>query len=128
MSGAIGSNGIDYASLFPISSASSNGVAGQILRALYGGGPGLTGSSGVNPIIALQDAQANETTDVANEAKQPQVQQAVAAFTKAVDSATSIKSLLQNPDFLNVFLTANGLGSETAYPALAQQEIGRAHA
>jgi Protein of unknown function (DUF1217) len=123
MSGAIGSNGIDYASLFPISSASSNGVAGQILRALYGGGPGLTGSSGVNPIIALQDAQANETTDVANEAKQPQVQQAVAAFTKAVDSATSIKSLLQNPDFLNVFLTANGLGSETAYPALAQQAL-----
>jgi hypothetical protein len=71
----------------------------------------------------LQEAQANQTADIANEAKTPTVQLAIQAFTKAVNSATSIKSLLSNPDFLKVFLTANGLGSETGYTALAQQAL-----
>lgn len=123
MSGSL-LTGINYASLFPSSSATASSASQQILQALYGGGTSsATGTSSENPITALQIAQANETTDVANEAKTPTVQLAIQAFTKAVDSATSIKSLLSNPDFLNVFLTANGLGSETSYTALAQQAL-----
>ena len=121
MSGALSLSGINYASLFPSSSTSS--VSSQILDALYGGTSSSTGTSDVNPITALQEAQANQATDVANEAKTPTVELAVQAFTKAVDSATSIKSLLSNPDFLNVFLTANGLGAQTGYTALAQQAL-----
>ena len=55
--------------------------------------------------------------------KRQPVQLAIQAFTKAVDSATSVKSLLSNPDFLQVFLTANGLGSQVGYTALAQQAL-----
>ncbi len=114
--------GINYASLFPASSSSSSAGSG-VLQALYDSSSSSSGTSDVNPIIALQIAQANQTTDVANEAKTPTVQLAIQAFTKAVDSATSVKSLLSNPNFLNVFLTANGLGSEAGYPALAQQAL-----
>jgi hypothetical protein len=122
MSGAVGLTGINYASLFPTSSSSSAGA--NILSALYGGSSSSTsGTSSLNPITALQQAQTNQTADIAAEAKTPAVQLAVQAFTKAVDSATSVKSLLSNPDFLNVFLTANGLGSETSYTALAQQAL-----
>src|SRR5579871_2624314 len=111
MSGSVGLTGINYASLFPSSTSAT--ASAQILQALYGGGTSSTaGTSSVNPITALQEAQANETTEVANEAKTPTVQLAIQAFTKAVNSATSIKSLLTNQDFLQVFLTANGLGSE----------------
>jgi len=123
MSGAVGLTSINVASLFP-ASASAGTAAAQILQALYGSGSSATSGTGDgNPITALQEAQANQTTDIAKEAKTPTVQLAIQAFTKAVNSATSIKSLLSNPDFLKVFLTANGLGSETGYTALAQQAL-----
>lgn len=124
MSGAIASSGINYTSLFPASSQAASASA-QILQALYGGSSssGTSGTSSVNPIEALQIAQANQTTDIANEAKLPTVQLQIAAFTKAVNSATSIKSLLANPDFQQVFLTANGLGSQIGETALVQQAL-----
>jgi hypothetical protein len=115
--------GVNYASLFP-SSSSAGSASAQILAALYGGGTsGAAGSSNVNPVEALQVAQANQTTDIADEAKTPTVQLAIQAFTKVVNAATSVKSLLSNPDFLQVFLTANGLGSQVDYTALAQQAL-----
>lgn len=123
MSGAAALIGLNYASLFAVSSSSTSSPAQQMLQALYGGTSGSTAASNENPITALQIAQANQTTDIANEAKTPTVQLAIQAFTKAVNSATSLKSLLTNPDFLNVFLTANGLGSEVNYTALAQQAL-----
>lgn len=123
MTNAVAANGINYATLFPVFSGSGF-VGSQILSALYGSGSPAAGiSSGVNPIMALQLAQKNKAADIANEEKQPQVQHAIAAFTNAVKSATSIQSLLQNPDFLQVFLTANGLGSEVIYTALAKQAL-----
>ncbi|MGC9269737.1 DUF1217 domain-containing protein [Acidiphilium sp.] len=82
-----------------------------------------TGASSENPIVALQVAQRNQTQDIKNEALQPAVQRQIAAFTKAVNSATSVKQLLSNPTVLNVLLTANGLGSEAGYPALAQKAL-----
>jgi hypothetical protein len=123
MSGAIGLVGINYSALFPIAQ-SNGGVGGQILSALYGGGSAASGgTSSVDPVTALQIARANEASDVKAEQNTPSVQFAIQAFTKAVNSAKSIQSLLSNQDFLNVFLTANGLGSETQYPALAQQAL-----
>lgn len=121
MSGAIGSSTINYALLFQPSSSTSG--ATSILQALYGAPASTTGTSSVDPIVALQLAQANQTTDIANEAKTPTVELQIAAFTKAVQSATSVKSLLTNPSFLTVFLTANGLGSSANETALAQQAL-----
>ena len=121
MSSSIGASTINYASLFS-STASSNSTS--ILEALYGGTPAsTTGTSSLDPIQALQNAQTNQKADIGAEAKVPTVALQVAAFTKAVQSATSVKSLLTNPEFLKVFLTANGLGSQSAYTALAQQAL-----
>lgn len=122
MSGAIGSSTINYALLFQTSSSTS--AADSILQALYGGTPAsTTGTSSIDPIDALKLAQANQTADIANEAKTPAVELQVAAFTKAVQSATSVKALLTNPNFLTVFLTANGLGASVNETALAQQAL-----
>lgn len=122
MSGAIGSSTIDYALLFQPSS--STNAATSILQALYGGtATSTTGTSSVDPIDALRLAQANQTADIANEAKTPTVELQIAAFTKAVQSATSVKALLSNPNFLTVFLTANGLGASVNETALAQQAL-----
>jgi hypothetical protein len=121
MSGTI--SGINYASLFP-SSSSSSSASTNILSALYGGSSSsTTGTSDLNPITALKIAQTNQTADIATEEKTPAVQVAIQAFTKAVNSATSVQSLLSDPNFLNVFLTANGLGSQTQYTALASKAL-----
>jgi hypothetical protein len=123
MSGAIGSSTINYASLFPGTAAAANGAT-SILQALYGGTvTPTTGTSSLDPIDALKLAQANQTTDIANEAKTPTVELQIAAFTKAVNSATSVKSLLANLDFQQVFLTANGLGASLGETALVQQAL-----
>ena len=118
----------NYASLFTAISSSSTSSASasisSILSAAYAGTSTTTvGASSENPITALQIAQRNQTQDVATEAKQPQVLRDVAAFTKAVQSATSAKQLLANPAVMKVLLTANGLGSQIGYPALAQQAL-----
>jgi hypothetical protein len=121
MSGSIGASTINYALLFPSSTATN--AATNILSILYGGATSTVPTSTTDPITALKLAQSNQAADIATEAKQPQVSLQIAAFTKAVQTATSVNSLLQNPNFLNVFLTANGLGSQTAYTALAQQAL-----
>ena len=117
----------NYASLFTALSLSRSNASESIsfiLSAAYAGtSTGSVGASSENPITALQIAQRNQTQDIAVEAKQPQVLRDVAAFTKAVQTATSAKQLLANPAVMKVLLTANGLGSQIGYPALAQQAL-----
>ncbi len=96
---------------------SSNSSSG-LLGALYG-----TATATGDPISALKSAETNETTDVAATAKQPTVQRDIAAFTKAVQGATSVTSLLANPTVLKVLLAANGLSGQEQYPALAQKAL-----
>ena len=118
------SNPINYAVLFPNSTGSSTNIASNILSIAYGNGTTSgSGTSSMDPILALQIAQANEKQDVAQEAKTPEVSQDIAAFTKAVQNATSPTQLLSNPTVLKVLLTANGLGSDTSYTALAQKAL-----
>ncbi|HKM63792.1 MAG TPA: DUF1217 domain-containing protein [Acidisphaera sp.] len=111
--------GTSLLSLFSSSSSSGSSLIGT----LYGSGTSGAAPLDSNPIIALQDAQRTQTQGVANEAKQPQVIRDVAAFRKAVTSSTSVTQLLQNPDFQKVFLTANGLGSDVGYTALAAKAL-----
>lgn len=124
MSGSIGATGINYAVLFPSASPGTTNAAADILSIAYGGGSasGAVGSS-FDPVAALQLAQANQTKDVALEAQQPQVARDIATFTKAVQTATSPAQLLDNPTVLNVLLTANGLGSNAGFTALAQKAL-----
>jgi len=102
--------------------STSSSADANMLDALYGIG-GSAGASSQNPVTALQTAEANQTADIAATAAQPQVQRDVAAFTAAVNSATSVQQLLANPTVMQVLLTANGLGDQIPYPALAQQAL-----
>lgn len=117
----------NIASLFsPLSSAGANTATNitSILNAAYGGAAStVTGASTENPIVALQIAQRNQTQDVKNEALLPAVSRNIAAFIRAVQSAKTAKQLLSNSTVLTVLLTANGLGSEASYPALAQKAL-----
>ncbi len=98
----------------------SSSVTDPILAALYGGGGG---SSGVSPAQALQSAETNQTRQVAATAAEPQVQQAIKAFTQAVNNATSVTQLLSNPAVMHVLLTANNMQDQIGYTALATQAL-----
>ena len=114
MSGAI------YAlQLLPLSTDSSS--SGSILQALYGGGG--TSSSPADSLSALTQAEQNQTKDIAQVAAQTDVARDLAAFKAGVASATSPSQLLANPAVLKVLLTANGLGDQVDYTALATQAL-----
>jgi len=119
MSGII--SGINYGILFSPGGQTNSSAA--ILSALYSTAPvSATGfASTGNPLLDLKLAQADQTTDTAKEAQVPQVAQAIAAFTKAVTSATSIKSALSNPNVQQVLLTASGLSNYIGETGLVQK-------
>ena len=81
------------------------------------------GVSGGNPVLALAQAEKNQTKQVAAEAKKPEVQRDVAAFRKAVAGAKDVKSLLANPAVQKVLLTANGLGDQIGSTGLVTKAL-----
>ena len=112
------SRSMDYSLLFP----STTGTAtSDLLAALYGKTNSTLGNA--SPLKALQTAEANKTKDIAVTARQPQVARDIAAFTAAVTSAKDPATLLKNPTVMKVLLTANGLGDQVAYTALAQKAL-----
>ncbi len=114
-------SGMNYSLLFSATSASD--ASAGILGALFNpAGPSTAVSSG-NPITDLKLAKANQKTEVAREAKQPQVARDIEAFTSAVSKATSLQSALTNPNVMKVLLTANNLSNYIQYPALAQKAL-----
>jgi hypothetical protein len=123
MSGIV--TGINYNLLF--SGETSADANAAILTALYSGtsssAPTTTFVSTGNPITDLKLAQQEQTTGVAQEARQPQVANVINAFTKAVSNATSIQQALLNPDVQQVLLTANGLSSYIGETALVQKVL-----
>jgi hypothetical protein len=112
-------SGVNYGLLFSPGGTSNESAA--ILNALYNPAPASTFTSTGDPLLDLKLVQKNETADVAVEAKQPAVQQAIAAFTNAVKNATSIQSALGNPNIQQVLLTASGLSSYIGETGLVQK-------
>lgn len=106
--------------LFGASSTGSS--ASSLLGTLYGYS-GTTASTGQNPVTALQSAETNETTGIAETAKQPAVARDLQSFRAAVSGAKDVQSLLANPTVMKVLLTANGLSDQIAYTALAQKAL-----
>ena len=123
MSGII--SGMNYSLLFSTNNMSTNNIASSMLSTLYSTSTSSSSSatSTGNPLLDLKLAQANQTTDVAQETLQPQVSQAIAAFKTAVASSTSISSALGNPDVQKVLLTANGLSNYIGDTALVQRVL-----
>jgi hypothetical protein len=115
-------SGVNYNLLFSPAGSSGNASA-AILNALYSSTPTSAGSftSTGDPLLDLKLAQQDQTTDVALEAKQPLVQQAIAAFTTAVNNATNIQTALGNPAIQKVLLTASGLSNYIGETGLVQK-------
>lgn len=109
----------DITTLFPGSASSS---ASDLLQTLYQG-IASGSASGVDPLQALNQAEVNQTSDIQMTAQQPDVARSISQFTAEVKSATSVQQLLQNPAVLQVLLTANGLGDQTQFTALAQEAL-----
>ena len=103
-------------------SSTTSDAGGSLLDTIYGIGTSSS-SSGQDPVQALQSAEKNQAQDIAATAAQPQVKVAIAAFTKAVQSATSVTQLLSNPAVMNVLLTANGMSDQIGYTALATKAL-----
>jgi hypothetical protein len=113
---------IDYGALF--AAVNTNGTtAGGLLQTIYGYPAPGTLSMGTNPITALNQAERNQTKDVAVTAATPQVARAISAFTTAVQNATSPSELLNNATVMQVLLTANGLSDQIPYTALAEKTL-----
>jgi hypothetical protein len=122
MSGLV--SGVDYGLLFG-SPQSTTDIATAMLGVLFSNGnagPSTAVSTG-NPLTDLKLAQKNEKADVAAEAKVPQVSRAIAAFTNAVNNATSIQKALLNPAIMQVLLTASNLSLYINEPAVAQKAL-----
>lgn len=76
-----------------------------------------------DPLTALKVAQQNEAKSIASEAKDPGFAREVALFAQGIAKAKDINAALQDPNVLNVLLTANGLGDQTGFTALAQKAL-----
>jgi hypothetical protein len=100
----------------------SGTVGGIDLSVLYGFASS-GGVSGGNPILALTQAERNQTKDIAAQAKTPEVQRDVATFRKAVASSKDVKTLLSNPTVQKVLLTANGLGDQIGSTGLVVKAL-----
>jgi hypothetical protein len=94
-----------------------------LLSAIYGTSSGASTPVSTDPLGDLARAEANSTKDIAQTAAEPQVAKDIATFRAAVASAKTPAALLQNPTVLKVILTANGLGDETSFTALAQKAL-----
>lgn len=92
----------------------------SLLQPRYGASNGTMGG---NPITALHVAEANQDKSIAATARRPEIAREVAAFRAAVARAPDVETLLKDPRALKVLLTANGLGDQTQYPALAQRAL-----
>jgi len=120
-------SGMNYSLLFPSNGVSTANTAASILSTIYSGaasssGPSTFASTG-NPLLDLKIAQADQATDIKQEALQPQVSQAITAFTTAVKNSTTIQSALLNPNVQQVLLTANGLSNYIGQTALVQKVL-----
>lgn len=111
-------SGVNFNVLFGGSSTSSDMIA-----TIYGYGTSGTPASSTNPVLALQNAETNQTRDVANEAKTPAVLQAVAAFKKGISQAKTVQQALQNPNVMNVLLTAYGVSNLSGETALITKAL-----
>ena len=123
MSGIV--SGMNYSLLFSGGSSSASDIGSAMLKTLFGGAT-ATSSTAVStgsPLLDLKLAQQNETTDVAREAKVPQVARDIAAFQTGVANAKDIQTALKNPNVMKVLLTASNLSKYIQYPALAQKAL-----
>ena len=87
----------------------------DLTTVLYGTGTQVSG----DPVSNLITAEKNQTKDIALQQKDPQTARDISHFLSVVKTAPDLKTLLSDPIAAKVLLTANGLGDQTQYTALA---------
>ncbi len=95
------------------------------VASLFGAtGGAATASYGVS-LATLKSAQATgaEQKGIDRVAKQAEVKQAVAAFTKAVEGGKDLDKVLRDPRVLKVLLPALGLAGDVDKPGLAARAL-----
>lgn len=102
-----------------LSSFSSSGGASSLASILYGGGQTTSG----DPVASLVNAETNQTKAIARQEKDPSTKRDIDRFLAVVKKAPDLKTLLADPIARKVFLTANGLGDQTDYTALATKAL-----
>jgi hypothetical protein len=98
-------------------------ISNNLLATIYSSSSGTGAAPSTDPLGDLARAEANSTKDIAQTEAQPQVARDIATFRAAVASAKDPATLLQNSTVLKVLLTANGLGDQASYTALAQKAL-----
>jgi hypothetical protein len=101
--------------------SADSSTTGELLGTLFGTSSSISASQ--NPITALDQAEQNQTQDIAATAQQPDVKRDISTFTSVVQNAKSVSDILNNPTAMKVLLTANGLGDQISYTALAQKAL-----
>ncbi len=104
-------------------SQSGTDVTSSLLGALYGTVAAAGTGTGGNPILALKVAELGETKGVAAVSAQPATARDLAGFRAGLATAKTPAALLANPAALKVLLTANGLGDQVQFAALASKAL-----
>ncbi|MBI1360606.1 MAG: DUF1217 domain-containing protein [Alphaproteobacteria bacterium] len=82
-----------------------------------------SGTSSLPPAVALQQAEDNESKQLDQVRKDPQVQKDLARYAKVVAGAKTLDDVLDDPVARQVFLKANGLGDQVDYVGLAKKAL-----
>ena len=106
--------------LYLLQSLNSNSTTADLFSIING--QSSTGST-IDPVVALVSAETNQTKDVTQQENDPATSHDISHFLAAVAKAPDLKTLLQDPIARNVLLTANGLGDQTDYTALAVKAL-----
>lgn len=104
--------------LFPSSSSSTGGID---ISSLYSSSS--SGTSSLPPSVALKVAEDNESKQLDEVSKEPQVQKDLARYAKVLASAKTIDDVLDDPVARKVFMKANGLGDQVDYVGLAKKAL-----
>jgi hypothetical protein len=118
---SLAASGISVASLM---GGSTNG-SGIDTSVLFAGGSGAsTGVYGAGQVgTALKNAAANEAKQLADTAKQPEIQRDLARYEKVLSAAKTIDDVLKDPIARKVLLKANGLGDQVDLIGLARKAL-----
>ena len=102
-----------------LQSLTSNNTTSNLFSIIYGQGTTAT----ADPVSSLISAEKDQTKDIALQAKDPETKSAISHFLSAVAKAPDLKTLLADPIARDVLLTANGLGDQSSYTALATKAL-----
>jgi hypothetical protein len=106
-------------SLLPQSSSGGFNFASLYLSSASGAGTGVWQS----PQEALSQAEKNETKQLEQTAKSPEVQRDLDRYAKVVANAKTLDDVLDDPVARRVFLKANGLGDQADYVGLVKKAL-----